>query len=137
MNHQVTDLRKRSLGQRCCAPDLKVGLGQVEAKSLGGWFQLLGHPVRLQILDILTRNEGQVCVCDLVAALPVKQPTVSHHLRILREHGLVGCTQRGLWAHYFLDRRRFEEIRAAIVRFADSLNIQRYEGEVADEPAGC
>ena len=121
MEQQVSHIRKRSLGQRCCAPDLSVGLEQRESNDLAGWFQLLGHPVRLQILDILTRNEGQVCVCDLVAALPIKQPTVSHHLRILRENGLVGCSQRGLWAHYYLDRARFEDIRAAMVRFADSL----------------
>ena len=59
---------------------------------------------RLVLKDMLARNSGQVCVCDLEAALPVKQPTVSHHLKLLRAAGLIDCERHGLWAHYFIQR---------------------------------
>lgn len=67
-------------------------------------FQVLSHPVRLRIVEILAAGDGEVCVCDLEAALPVKQPTVSHHLRILRNAGLVGYRKEGQWAHYTVHR---------------------------------
>lgn len=73
-------------------------------------FQLLAHPVRLRIVEILAADPGEVCVCDLEAALPVKQPTVSHHLRILRDAGLVGFTKRGQWAHYAVHREALAEL---------------------------
>lgn len=80
-----------------------------EATSLATEMEVLAHPVRLQLLDVLARNEGRVCVCDLEAAVPVKQPTVSHHLRLLREAGLVESEKVGQWAYY---RIRRNEARA-------------------------
>ena len=70
--------------------------------------------MRLQLLDVLSRNAGQVCVCDLEAAVPVKQPTVSHHLRLLREAGLVDCERHGQWAYYFVQRERLAAIREQV-----------------------
>ncbi|MCZ7663417.1 MAG: metalloregulator ArsR/SmtB family transcription factor [Thermoleophilia bacterium] len=86
----------------CCGGGSAPGLPLERATDLSESLQVLGHPIRLQILDILARRGGEVCVCDLEAALPVKQPTVSHHLRILREAGLVGAERRGQWAHYYV-----------------------------------
>jgi ArsR family transcriptional regulator len=81
---------------------------------------VLANPIRLQILDLLARSDGDVCVCDLESALPVKQPTVSHHLRLLREAGLIDCERRGLWAYYFVRR---EAVAALHQRVAAQLNI--------------
>jgi len=78
--------------------------------------QILGHPVRLLILDVLTRHSGQVCVCDLEAAVPVKQPTVSHHLRLLREAGLVDAERHGPWMYYFICRDALAALRTRIMR---------------------
>ena len=80
-----------------------------EATSLATELEQLANPVRLQLLDVLARNEGRVCVCDLEAAVPVKQPTVSHHLRLLREAGLVESEKVGQWVYY---RIRRDEARA-------------------------
>jgi ArsR family transcriptional regulator, arsenate/arsenite/antimonite-responsive transcriptional repressor len=110
----VITIQERTLGSRCCNPDLQAELSPNEAQSLSEAMQLLGHPVRLQILDVLARHAGQVCVCDLEAAVPVKQPTVSHHLRLLREAGLVDCERHGQWAYYFVQRERLAAIRAQV-----------------------
>jgi ArsR family transcriptional regulator len=82
---------------------------------------LLAHPIRLQILDILARKEGEVCVCDLDEALPVKQPTISHHLRLLREAGIVDCHTRSLWAYYFIRPRALRDLRTRIARELERL----------------
>ena len=66
-------------------------------------FKALGDPHRLAILSTLSQAEEEVCVCDFTDALPLNQPTVSHHLRILRESGLVTCDRRGTWVYYRLD----------------------------------
>jgi DNA-binding transcriptional ArsR family regulator len=70
------------------------------------------YPIRIQILAMLAASAAQVCVCDLEAALPVKQPTVSHHLKLLRDAGLMDCERRGLWAYYFVDRPALAALRA-------------------------
>jgi ArsR family transcriptional regulator, arsenate/arsenite/antimonite-responsive transcriptional repressor len=71
--------------------------------------------VRLQLLDILARNEGRVCVCDLEASVPVKQPTVSHHLRLLREANLVESEKVGQWVYYRVRRDALRAMRARVV----------------------
>lgn len=86
------------------------------AQQLSQDLQALAHPVRLQILDILSRHEGKVCVCDLEEALPVKQPTISHHLKRLREAGLIDCERHGLWAYYFVKRDVLSELAARITQ---------------------
>ena len=79
----------------CCTPITSDRLSTEVAQQLTDDLSILAHPIRLQILGLLARSAGDVCVCDLEATLPVKQPTVSHHLRLLREAGLIvsgaGC----------------------------------------------
>jgi ArsR family transcriptional regulator len=94
-----------------------VGLGSSQASDLAEAFRLLADPIRLQILDVLSRNEGRVCVCDLEAAVQVKQPTVSHHLAILRRAGVVESERQGVWAYYFLNRERLQAMRRAVADF--------------------
>ena len=90
----------RASGTRCCESGAHSRIGVDEADRLSDDLQLLAHPVRIQILDILAHYGGSACVCDLEEALPVKQPTVSHHLKILRDAGLIDCERQGLWAYY-------------------------------------
>jgi ArsR family transcriptional regulator len=85
-----------------------------DAERLTGDLEILAHPIRLQLLDVLLRNEGRVCVCDLEAAVPVKQPTVSHHLKLLKRAGLVESERQGLWAYYRVKRPALEVLRARI-----------------------
>jgi ArsR family transcriptional regulator len=105
----------------CCTPDLAPRLSAAAARLLSDDLTLLGHPIRLQILDMLAQNDGQICVCDLEAALPVKQPTVSHHLKLLREAGLIDAERRGLWAYYFVKRENLAALRARILGALDAV----------------
>jgi ArsR family transcriptional regulator len=72
----------------------------------------LGDPVRLQLVDVLRKNAGKVCVCELVPLFDLSQPTVSHHLKVLREAGIVGSERVGLWAYYFVFPDALEELTA-------------------------
>jgi ArsR family transcriptional regulator len=85
--------------QRCCPP------ASVSARDFSDEASLLkaiADEYRLRIVATLSESAGEVCVCDFTDALPLNQPTVSHHLRILREAGLVACERRGTWVYYRL-----------------------------------
>ena len=112
----------RERGTRCCDSSVEPVLNTAEAQLATNDLLLLAHPVRLQILHILARSSGQVCVCDIESAVPVKQPTVSHHLRLLRDAGLVDCERQGLWAYYFLKREALAELRARVAGQLDRLS---------------
>jgi ArsR family transcriptional regulator len=104
--------------QACCGLPPSLRLSPAEADELAGMFKALGHPVRLQIVDLLSRYEGQVCVCDIEGQFSLSQPTISHHLKILREAGLVGVEQRGLWGFYFVRRPALEAVRTLLEAWA-------------------
>jgi ArsR family transcriptional regulator len=98
-----------------CCDTVTPRLAYDAAQQLSDNFAILAHPIRLQILDMLSQSEGHVCVCDLETALPVKQPTVSHHLRLLREAGLVEAERRGQWVYYSIQRPVLDAMRARMV----------------------
>jgi DNA-binding transcriptional ArsR family regulator len=75
-------------------------------------FKALADPYRLRILATLARSPNEVCVCDFTAALPLNQPTVSHHLRVLRDAHLVVCERRGTWVYYRLADDAHARVRA-------------------------
>jgi ArsR family transcriptional regulator, arsenate/arsenite/antimonite-responsive transcriptional repressor len=102
---------KRTLGQGCCAT-VEVELGPVAVDDLTAVARALADPVRLQIVDVLRRHAGEVCVCDLQGLFEISQPTLSHHLRKLREAGLVGVVRRGQWAYYYVLPEKLEALRS-------------------------
>jgi ArsR family transcriptional regulator len=69
---------------------------------MAGVAKALGDPIRLQLVDVLRKHAGRVCVCELVPLFDLAQPTVSHHLKVLRDAGVVGSERRGLWAYYYV-----------------------------------
>jgi ArsR family transcriptional regulator len=74
-----------------------------QAAELAAGFKALGDPVRLRLLSLIAaRNGGEVCVCELTGAFTVSGPTISHHLRVLREAGLIDCQRRGTWVYYWI-----------------------------------
>ena len=85
--------------QRCCPPATVDATNRSEDAAL---FKALADPHRLTMLSTLARADDEVCVCDFTGALPLNQPTVSHHLRVLREAELVTCERRGTWVYYRL-----------------------------------
>ena len=72
----------------------------------------LGDPIRLQLVDVLRKHAGKVCVCELVPLFDLSQPTVSHHLKELREAGIVGSERQGLWAYYYVIPESLEDFSA-------------------------
>lgn len=107
-------LEPRRAGERCCDLDLQPSMTTAEATRATEDLAILAHPIRMQLLDVLTRKEGTVCVCDLESAVPVKQPTVSHHLRLLREAGLIQGERQGLYMYYRVERQALQALRSRI-----------------------
>ena len=96
--------------QRCC-PAAHIDTADRTAEAV--LFKALADPYRLTILATLAKAADHVCVCDFTAGLPVNQPAVSHHLRLLREAGLVTSERRGTWVYYRLADDAFTRIEAA------------------------
>jgi ArsR family transcriptional regulator, arsenate/arsenite/antimonite-responsive transcriptional repressor len=94
--------RKRPAGEPCCEPLAQPDVAPHEAERLAAIAKALGDPIRLQLVDVLRRHAGEVCVCELTPLFDVGQPTVSHHLKVLRDAGLVDSERRGLWAYYYV-----------------------------------
>ena len=109
-----TPISERKRGTRCCSTDVTLRLDTETAQQFSDDLQLLAHPIRLQLLALLAAHDGEVCVCDLEAAVPVKQPTVSHHLKLLREAGLVEVERQGLWAYYRVRSEALAALRERI-----------------------
>lgn len=100
---------------QCCPSVLAAPLDTAEAAELARGFTALSDPVRLKVLSMLADSpSGEVCVCDFVEPLGKSQPTISHHLKILSDAGLVHGDRRGRWVWYSIDRERLAGLRAAI-----------------------
>ena len=93
---------KRPKGEVCCEPVARPQVGTDEAERLATVARALADPIRLQVVDVLRRNAGKVCVCELVPLFDVSQPTISHHLKVLRDAGIVDSERRGLWVYYYV-----------------------------------
>jgi len=89
-----------SIAETCCP-----GLSAAAVQAAGRWaavFKALADPTRLLILSLVARNEGGVCECNIVDCTPLSQPTISYHVKVLKEAGLLDCEKRGLWCYYAL-----------------------------------
>lgn len=115
----------RRPGERCCVPATGDVLSTEEAESLTADLSILAHPIRVRLLDVLARSESAVCQCDLEGVVPVKQPTLSHHLKLLREAGLIVCERRGLWTYCTVRHDALRALRARI-----DAGMARWAGEV-------
>lgn len=114
MAEQTTATKVRA-SQRCCPSVLDAPLNADDATEIARRFSALADAVRLRVLSMLAASpEGEVCVCDFVEPLGKSQPTISHHLKILTDVGLVEGERRGKWVWYSLNRDRLAELRATI-----------------------
>ncbi|MFE7441740.1 ArsR/SmtB family transcription factor [Streptomyces chartreusis] len=88
----------------CCAGVSAAPLDDERAAELAKVFKALGDPVRLRLLSMIaSRGEGgETCVCELTPAFDLSQPTISHHLKLLRQAGLIDCERRGTWVYYWV-----------------------------------
>src|SRR6201993_4691689 len=109
---ELTPKTKRPAGERCCEPVVYPDVERDEAMRMARGAQSLGGPGRLQLVDVLRKHAGKVCVCELVPLFDLSQPTVSHHLKVLRQAGIVGSEREGLWAYYYVIPDALEELSA-------------------------
>jgi len=99
----------------CCPSVLAAPLDADDAAELAIGFNALGDPVRLRLLSMLAAApEGEICVCEFIQPVGKSQGTISHHLKILGEAGLVHGDRRGKWVWYSLDRTRLAELRSSL-----------------------
>jgi ArsR family transcriptional regulator len=99
---ELTPKIKRAPGEPCCEPVVYPDVEREHAQRMASIAKALGDPVRLQLVDVLRKHAGKVCVCELVPLFDLSQPTVSHHLKVLRQAGIVGSEREGLWAYYYV-----------------------------------
>jgi ArsR family transcriptional regulator len=107
---ELAPKQKRPAGEPCCQPVVYPDVERAQAERVAQVAKALGDPIRLQLVDVLRRHAGKVCVCELVPLFDLSQPTVSHHLKVLRDAGLVDSERRGLWAYYYVIPDALEEL---------------------------
>ncbi len=93
----------------CCTPGLGEPMSKADAEQLAGVLKAVAHPARLQLLSIIKSN-GEACACDLTEPIGLSQPTVSHHLKLLTEAGLIEREQRGTWAWFRVNPDRLRDL---------------------------
>ncbi|WP_345711072.1 metalloregulator ArsR/SmtB family transcription factor [Kineococcus glutinatus] len=103
------------VGTACCAPATGAVMSTAEADRLAALLKALAEPTRLRLLSLVAAHEGgEACVCDLTEPVGLSQPTVSHHLRILVDAGLLTRDKRGVWAYYRLVPERLAHAARAL-----------------------
>src|SRR5262245_40213481 len=109
---ELVPKRKRATGDPCCEPVVYPDVERAQAVRLAQVAKALGDPIRLQLVDVLRKHAGKVCVCELVPLFDISQPTLSHHLKTLRDAGIVDSERRGLWAYYYVTPGALEDLSA-------------------------
>jgi len=109
---ELAPKQKRAPGERCCEPVVYPDVAREQALGMAEVAKALGAPIRLQLVDVLRKHAGKVCVCELVPLFDVAQPTLSHHLKKLRDAGIVDSERRGLWAYYYVVPGALAELAA-------------------------
>jgi len=105
----------------CCSPLVREPLGETDAADLARVFKALADPVRLRLFSLIASFEGgQACVCDLTGEFDVSQPTISHHLKVLRDAGLVDSERRGTWVYYWVLPAALERLSTLLAPAAAS-----------------
>src|SRR5690242_21802207 len=101
----------------CCEPLSEEPLAAEQAAELSTMFKALGDPVRLRLLSMIASREGgEICVCELTPAFDLSQPTISHHLKLLKQAGLIDSERRGTWVHYRLLPAMTDMLAAVLTR---------------------
>src|SRR5438445_11139105 len=108
----VKPMQKRPARWPCCERVVYPDVARDRAERIAELAKALGDPIRLQLVDVLRKHAGKVCVCELTPLFDVSQPTVSHHLKVLREAGIVDSERRGLWAYYYVVPESLQELSA-------------------------
>jgi ArsR family transcriptional regulator len=109
---ELAPKQKRAAGERSCEPVVYPDVERDHALRMAEVAKALGDPIRLQLVDVLRKHAGKVCVCELVPLFDISQPTLSHHLKKLRDAGIVDSERSGLWAYYYVIPDALHELSA-------------------------
>jgi ArsR family transcriptional regulator len=110
----------------CCTPVVRKPLSAEQAADIAKILKAVADPARLRLLSIIAAHEGaEACVCDLTEPLDLSQPTVSHHLKVLVDAGLLTRDKRGVWAYYAIVPGAFDALASV------------FAGEVAGDKSSC
>ena len=105
----------------CCSPLHRDPLTEDWAGDLARMFNALGDPVRLRLLSLVASHEGgEACGCDISDTFDLSQPTISHHLKVLRQAGLLDCERRGTWVYYWVIPAALQQLSAVLLVEASS-----------------
>ncbi|MFL4901839.1 ArsR/SmtB family transcription factor [Streptomyces sp. MMS24-I2-30] len=105
----------------CCPTLLAAPMDEEQAVELARVFRALGDPVRIRLLSMIaSRSGGEICVCDLTPAFDLSQPTISHHLKLLKQAGLIDSERRGAWVYYRLVPETTDRLAAVLTRPAET-----------------
>ena len=109
---ELAPKQKSPPGERCCEPVVYPDVERAQADRIAAIAKALADPVRIQLVDVLRKHPGKACVCELVPLFDLSQPTVSHHLGVLRKAGIVDSERDGLWAFYYVKPDALKELSA-------------------------
>jgi len=99
----------------CCSPLVSAPLTQETSERIAPLLKAIADPVRLRLLSLVAAHEGgEACVCDLNDAFDLSQPTISHHLKVLHEAGLLTRSKRGVWVYYTVQREALADLSALL-----------------------
>lgn len=105
----------QAVAEACAIPLVREPIGESAAAGLAQVFKALADPVRLRLVSLIGAHQGgEVCVCELATAFQLTQPTISHHLRVLREAGIIDSERRGTWVYYRLEPATLERVGALL-----------------------
>ncbi|AGT93070.1 metalloregulator ArsR/SmtB family transcription factor [Rhodococcus erythropolis] len=108
----------------CCTPLVREPLTEDWAGDLSRMFKALGDPVRLRLLSLVASHEGgEACVCDISDSFDLSQPTISHHLKVLRQAGLLDCERRGTWVYYWVIPTALQQLSAVLLVEGTSVSV--------------
>src|SRR6202167_4737905 len=106
----LTPKTKGPAGEPCCESVVYHDVERQHATRMADVAKALGDPIRLQLVDVLRKHAGKVCVCELVPLFDISQPTLSHHLKKLREHQSGHSERQGIWAYYYVIPDALEDL---------------------------
>lgn len=119
MATMTRDRTQTAITTGCCGEIVTPNLTSAQAEEYADWFKALADPTRIRILNLLARNDAPICVCDIVDQFPLGQPTISHHLRILRDTCFVYAERRGTFMYYSINRACLSEFPLVARRIMD------------------
>ena len=117
---KIAGPRPPQSGQECRCTPTATPMAEPDLNARVAQLKALAHPVRLRMVDLIHANGGGICVCEFENYFDVKQPTISHHLKILREAGLIQSRQEGSWVHHFVEPSMYAGLRDVMDRFAST-----------------